>query len=282
MNGSGTLETTGSAAGAGPRAFRSVVALLGARTGAHVLVRASDLAARAGVPLRVRFSREAADARGIESRLASLRAAGMPVESEVLEPGADFTQGIEPGDLVVKERGRGGAADRALLKRCRASLLLVPRTKAAPIRNVLAAIGNLDDAIAQKAARTAARSGAALAKVTGARLSVASAWQIPPTGWLSLTMSPVEVETYAAAEAEDARRGVERFLAREGIHVAPEDIHVARGSAHSAIARVARETSADVLVTARRRGGRVRRALSGYDPDTILPLVDGAMFVVPV
>lgn len=281
MNGSGTFETTG-AAGAAPPAFRSVVALLGSRNGAQVLVRASDLAARAGVPLRVRRPRKVADAQRVDSLLASLRAAGMSVESEVLERDADLTRGIESSDLVVTERGHRRAANRAVLRGARASMLLVPRAEAAPIRNVLVAIGNLDDVLAEKAGRTAVRSGAVLSKLTGARLSVATSWQIPPTGWLLLTMSPVEIEKYAAAEAEDARRGMERFLAREGIHVAPEDIHVSRGSAHAAIARVARETSADVVVAARRRGGRVRRALSGYDPSTILPLVKGAVLVTPV
>lgn len=281
MNGSGTFETTGSAAGAGPPAFRSVVALLGSRNGAQVLVRASELAAAAGVPLRVRHPRRMADAQRVESLLASLRAAGMSVESEVQERAADLTRGIESSDLVVKERGHGRKEQRAILTESGASLLLVPRAKATPIRNILVALGNLDDPLAEKAGRTAVRSGAVLAKLTGARLSIATSWQIPPTGWLLLTMSPVEIEKYAAAEAEDARRGVERFLEREGIHVAPEDIHAARGSANAAIARVARKTSAGVVVAARRRGGRLRRALSGYDPSTILPLVKGAVLVTP-
>lgn len=251
---------------------------------------ATDLAARTGADLTVVWTNhpsQSAAAHGqlserrLDALLAAARDRGVRAIGQRLS-------GRDPASLVVKQvarrridlviktaragapprRGPFGSIAKTLLRTCPCPVWIVRECNAAS-RIILAAVApyhyreqleRMDRAVIEVARQ--------LAHVSGATLHVVSAWEALGVQLMSHPGYHRDLAGYIKASERDARRALLRFLDPFGIR--SRRIHIRNGRAGSAIAAVAEELSAQLVVVGAAGRTGLRRWLLGNTVDDVV------------
>jgi len=195
-------------------------------------------------------------------------------------------------DWVIKAakgraEGRGslfGSTAMHLIRKCPSPVWIVGPQGQPTGPRILAAIDASwgDDPAAAAFARKTLATATALASNLGAELHVVHAWQLYGESLLSNRVSGQELSDLLRREREVAERQLIATVDEVGEPVAPERIHLEKGSPEQVIPRLARELGVDAIVMGTVGRSGLAGLLIGEMAEEILNRVDcGVVCVKP-
>lgn len=172
-------------------------------------------------------------------------------------------------DLVIRETkgvhsrraGFLGTTALQLLRRCPCAVWLIKPEQGAAFSRILAAVdAAAHDEAHRRLNATILDMATGLAQSHSAALDVAYAWSIYGENVLREHMRPEEFADLERHLVADSQRSLDKLLARHGLSVRSDNVHLLRGDASSEIPRFATEAHVDLLVM----GTVARTGIAGW------------------